>query len=102
MKHSLVTRRSLGVVFLTIAAVQVFLGFSVLQGRLGVAATLLYWAVCLLATLGAILCAMVDALRNLSESRRERRFLLEQTLREIDEERNRRKPGAGQNVSESH
>lgn len=102
MKPSLVTRRSLGVLFLSISAVQVILGFTVLQGRLGPAATLLYWACCLLATLGAILCAMVDALRNLSESKRERRVLLEQTLREIDAERNRRKSGTGQNVSESH
>jgi hypothetical protein len=102
MKPPLVTPRSLGVMFLAIAAIQLILGFTVLQGRLGAGATLLYWAFCLLATLGAILCAMVDALRNLTESRRERRVLLEQTLREIDAERNRRKSGTDREASESH
>lgn len=86
----MVTRRVAGVLFLTIAAVQVALGLTVLEDRLGALATLLYWTVCLLAALGAILCALVDALRCLGESRRERRVLLEQTLREIDDERARR------------
>jgi hypothetical protein len=89
MKPSCINRRTLGVLFLLVAITQVMLGFSVLRGQLSPGGTLLYWTGCMLATLGALLCALVDALHNLRASRRERRTLLEDTLREIDEKRSR-------------
>jgi hypothetical protein len=87
MKPSCINRRTLGALFLLVAIAQVILGFSVLRGHLSPGGTLLYWTGCMLATLGALLCALVDALHNLRASRRERRTLLEDTLREIDEKR---------------
>jgi len=102
MKNRLSTRRLLGVLFLTVATAQVVMGLTVLEARLSGFVALLYWTACLLATLGAILCALVDALHCLAESRRERRHLLEQTLKEIDEERARRSHTAGESLSESH
>ena len=94
MKPSRINRRALGAVFLLVAITQLILGFTVLRDRLSPAGTLLYWTGCMLATLGAVICALVDALQNLRESNRERRALLEGTLREIDEERSRHsKPG---------
>jgi hypothetical protein len=89
MKPSCINRRTLGVLFLLVAIAQVMLGFSVLRGQLSPGGTLLYWTGCMLATLGALLCALVYALHNLRASRRERRTLLEDTLREIDEKRSR-------------
>jgi hypothetical protein len=90
MIRSLPRRRILGVIFLAVAIGQVAAGFTVLDGKLEPLTTLLYWTACMAATLGAVLCALADALRSLVESRQERRGLLEQTLREIDEERARR------------
>lgn len=102
MKRALPARRMLGSVFLFIAMFQVGLGLTLLQDRLSAVGTLVYWTVCLLATFGAILCALLDALRNLGASRRERRALLENTLREIDEERVRRRAASGNQSPESH
>lgn len=89
MKPPRLNRRVLGTVFLLVAGAQLILGFSLLRDRFGPLGTMLYWTGCLLATLGAILCALADALHNLRESRRERRALLADTLREIDAERAR-------------
>ena len=102
MKPSLPTRRVLGVLFLAIAVIQIILGLSLLQQRLTGLGTLCYWSVCLLATFGAMVCAFLDAARHLGESRRERRQLLHQTLREIDEERARRQTGRENLDANSH
>ena len=102
MNNLLTTRRILGLVFLLIACVQVAVGLTVLKDRLGAMATLLYWVSCLLATCGALLCAMLDAMRCLGDSRREQRNMLEQTLREIDEERARRNSDSGKGLWKSH
>lgn len=89
MKPPRINRRALGALFLLVAITQIILGFTMLRDRLGPAGMLIYWTGCMLATLGALVCALVDAVNNLRESRRERRTLLEGTLREIDEERAR-------------
>ena len=81
----------MGTTLLLIAVVQIALGLTVLRERLTPLATLLYWAFCFTATFGAILCALVDAMANLRDSRRERRELLETTLREVDEAQAARK-----------
>jgi len=102
MKPWLPTRRLLGVLFLIIAATQVVLGLTAYKGSLSPLGTLLYWSACLLATFAAILCAIVDAFWCLDSSRREQRNLLEQTLRKIDEERDRRKSRPDKSLSKSH
>ncbi len=87
------TRRIMGPTFLLLAVIQIALGLTVLRDQLTPVGTLLYWSICLGATAGAILCALMDAMVNLRESRRERRDLLETTLREVDEARTARKRG---------
>jgi len=77
----------MGAAFLLIAVLQIALGLTVLRERMTSIATLLYWAMCFGATLGAVICALLDAMANLRESRRERRDLLDTTLREVDEAR---------------
>lgn len=89
VKAAIPPRRIFGVAFLTIAVLQVILGLTFLKGHFSQWGTLLYWGACLLSTLGALLCALLDALRNLAESREERRELLADTLREVDEKRSR-------------
>jgi hypothetical protein len=83
--------RLLGLLFLLVAAVMLILGETVLRNQLGPLATLLYWTLCLLATCGAIMCALMDVLRSLRDSRRDQRALLEDALHEIEAERARRK-----------
>jgi hypothetical protein len=87
MKPYIAPLRLLGMLFLAIGLAQVVVGLTLLPDKLGWGATLLYWTACCLATFAAVLCALLDALRSLGQSRRERRNLLEQTLREIDEQR---------------
>lgn len=90
MKFFLTPRRILATVFLLLAVGLLIAGETVLKGRLGPVTTLLYWLFCLLVTVTAILCALVDALRSFGQVRRDQRALLEQTLREIEAERVRR------------
>jgi len=89
-------RRVLGAGFLILAIAQVAAGFTVLHERLSPVSAALYWTVCLLATLGAMCCALLDALHQLRSSHQERRTLLEDTLREIDRERARQAEPNGQ------
>ena len=80
--------------FLGIAIVLLVLGQTLLKEQLGPITTLFYWTTCILSTLAAVICALLDALRSIGQSREERRALLEQTLREIDAERERRRKDA--------
>jgi hypothetical protein len=97
MLHKPPRRRVLGILFLASAVCMLVLGETFLTGRLGPAATLVFWTLCLLATCGAIACALLDALRAFGQSRREQRTLLEDTLHEIEAEcsRHGRAPGGG-------
>jgi hypothetical protein len=90
MKFNLTPRRMLATAFLLLAVSLLLAGETVLKDRLGPVTTLLYWLSCLLVTVAAILCALVDALRSFSQVHRDQRTLLEQTLREIEAERARR------------
>lgn len=83
-------RRVLGALFLAASIVMLILGETLLKHRLGPVATLLYWTTCLLATLGAIICALVDLSRSVRESRAEHRAMLEQAIHDIEAERARR------------
>ena len=83
MNYATVSCRILGGLCLLIATGLLVAGETFLRGRLGPLATLIYWSSALLAISAAIVCALVDMLRALGESRRERRALVENTLREI-------------------
>ena len=83
-------RRVLGTLFLATAIIMILLGETVLQHRLGPLGTLVYWTTCLLATLGAIVCALLDLSRSMRQSRAEQRQMLEQAIRDIEADRARR------------
>jgi len=87
-------RRVAGTIFLGISILLLALGETVLRYRLTPIATLVYWTACLLATFGAILCALLDLGHSFRQSHDEQRALLEGTLREIESERARRKSSA--------
>ncbi len=87
------TRRLLGALFLLLAVAMLLAGETLLKQRLGPLATLLYWTAAIVATLAAIFCALLDLGRSMRDSHREQREMIEQTLHEIEAERNRRRPG---------
>lgn len=91
MKRFWNKRRVAGTIFLGISILLLALGETVFKHQLTPVATLVYWTACLLATLGAILCALLDLGRSFRQSHDEQRALLEGTLREIEAERARRK-----------
>lgn len=84
-------RRVAGTVFLGIAVVLLVLGETIFKHRLGPVATLVYWTSCLFATMAAIICALLDLGSSVRQSHDEQRELLEHTLRDIEDERARRK-----------
>jgi hypothetical protein len=101
MNHPINLRRLLGTVFLLAAFLMLVAGLTVLRSVFGPAAMLAYWAICMLLTCGAILCAVADAFRSLAQSRCEQRTLLEGTLREIEAGRDRSREGVGQSAPET-
>lgn len=89
-------RRVLGTLFLATAILMLLLGETFLKHRLSPIATLVYWTGCTLATLCAILCALLDLGSSMRQSRIERRKMLEETIHDIEAERARRQK-AGRN-----
>ena len=87
-------RRVFAAVFLFLAAAMVILGETFIKQRLSPFGTLLYWTACLFATVAAILCALLDLGRSVRESHQKQRELLEETVREINAERERRNPAS--------
>jgi len=94
-------RRVLGTLLLAVAIVMLLVGETLLKHRLGPLATLTYWTSCVLATLAAILCAMLDLGRSLRQSSTEQRQMLEQTIRDIEAERARREQAGRTSPPES-
>jgi hypothetical protein len=84
-------RRVLGTLFLATSLLMLILGETWLKHRLGPIATLVYWTSCTLATLCAILCALLDLGSSLRQSRIEQRKMLEETVHDIEAERDRRR-----------
>lgn len=84
-------RRVFGSLFLAIAVLLLILGETFFKHRLGPVATLGYWTACLFATLGAILCSLVDVSLSLRQSRTDRHQLLAETLRNVEAEHERHK-----------
>ncbi len=87
-----VRRRWIGGIALGLAIVMLVLGQTLLRNRLPAVWYLVYWAVCLVLTATAMIVALADA-RDLARGTvREQRDLLENTLKDVEEEaRNRRK-----------
>ncbi len=79
-------RRWFGGVALGAALLLLILGQTVLQKSLNGLAFLLYWLLCLVLTGIAVLVALVDARAVRLELKREKRELLEQTVKEIQDE----------------
>jgi hypothetical protein len=79
-------RRWLGMFCLVVASGLLIWGQTIFAPYLKGVAFMLYWAICLLFTLGAIVIALIDirALRRRTSD--ERRELLERTLNEIEGE----------------
>ena len=94
MKGTLQTRRRvLGAVVLTLAALMLVLGETVLNQRLSAAVFIVYWLVCFLLTMTAIVVAFADVKDLQRKAGREQRDLLEGTLDKIEEEARGRRHG---------
>jgi hypothetical protein len=90
MKGIINRRRLLATLLLVTAITMIVAGETIFKHRHGPVATLVYWTGCLLATLGAACYAMLDLIHSARESRTKQRAMLEQTLHEIEAERDRR------------
>ncbi len=84
-------RRWFGGAVLGIALLMLLAGQTVLQGRLAGMGFFLYWLTCLCLTGLAVLVALADARASRAELRREKRELLEQTIKQIQDEASARK-----------
>ena len=92
-------RRWIGGIALAVAAGMLVAGETVFKGRLGPAGFLLFWMVCFLLTLAAMVIAFLDARSLQAETRREHRDLLESTIQEIETEakaKKQKRDGNGQ------
>ncbi len=79
-------RRWFGGVVLGTALLMLILGQTVLQGTLRGIGFLIYWLLCLALTGVAVLVALVDARAVRIDLKREKRDLLEQTVKDIQAE----------------
>ena len=86
------SRRRFGTLCLGGAGALLLAGQTVLKDHLGGGGFVIYWLVCLILTLLAMLAALADALSIRAENRESQRALIESTLREI-ETRKSRAPG---------
>ena len=79
-------RRWLGMFCLAVAAGLLIWGQTVFAPYLKGVAFMLYWAICLLFTLGAIVIALIDIRALRRRTSQERRVLLEKALAEFEPE----------------
>ena len=94
MKGTLQTRRRIfGAIALTLAGLMLIIGETVLKKRLDAEALIVYWIVCFLLTMTAIVVAFADVKDLTRKAGREQRELLEGTLDKIEEESRARKRG---------
>ena len=82
-------RRLVGTIFLGIAVLMVVVGEFALHGA-DPYLQITYWFICFLFTGAAMLVAVVDLLVVRTQSRQQRRELLEATIREVEEEQRQR------------
>ena len=91
LSKSRLRRRWIGGVALALSVGFLILGQTTLKGRLTAGGFLLYWLVCFLLTITAIVVAFLDV-RDLGRTTvHEHRDLLDKTLQEIETESKRRK-----------
>ena len=84
-------RRIFGAVCLALALVMLIAGETVLQNRLSPVGFVVFWLGCMVFTAMAIGAALVDLFRVRTENRDAQRALIEETLREVEREKLRRK-----------
>ena len=84
-------RRLFGTICIVVAIGMLIGGQTFLKDRLSPLATLCYWLGCFLITSLAACVALVDALRIQSERRKAQRQLIEETIAEIEREKQSRK-----------
>lgn len=85
-------RRWLGMFCLVVASGLLIWGQTVFAPYLKGVAFMLYWAICLFFTLGAIIIALIDIRAVRRRTTLERRELIEKTLAEIEAESHRPAP----------
>jgi membrane protein required for beta-lactamase induction len=85
--------RLLGAIFLLIALVMLVVGETLLKGRLGNLGFVLYWLICAAFTLSAGSVALVDMAAVRKRLRQEQRKLIEDTLRDMPDEKNESRRG---------
>lgn len=79
-------RRWFGALVLVLALAMLVLGETVLKGKMGDVAFLLYWLICFVFTALAIVVAFRDVKAVQHEVRSEQRTLLESALKDIESE----------------
>lgn len=79
-------RRWVGALALLAALVMLIAGETVLKGRLGAMAFLVYWMACFAFTGLALLMALIDMRAVQNRTRQEQRKLVESTLKEIQDQ----------------
>ena len=92
-------RRWFGAIVLGVALLMLILGETMLKGRMGDTAFVLYWLICFVLTGAAIVVAFRDVKAVQNEVRSEQRTLLESTLKEIESEARNRRGRTKQNGS---
>jgi len=83
-------RRWFGAVCLVSAILMLVAGETILHERLSGVGLIVYWLGCLVWTALAAMTALVDAARVREEQRQEQRALIENTLRQIEQEKRSR------------
>ena len=78
------TRRIIGTISIAIAIAMLVIGETVLKSRLTGIPILCYWMTCFIFTAIAAGAALIDAARVRSESREEKRALIEKTIKGIE------------------
>ena len=78
-------RRWLGLLFLSLAFGMLIWGQTVLRDRLHKVAFLIYWAICFLFTLAAIVTALLDVRATRKRAQVEHNELVRRTLEELEQ-----------------
>ena len=79
-------RRWFGLLFLALAFGMLIWGEIVLRDKLHGIAYLIYWAICFVFTLAAIITALLDMRATRKRARAEHNALLEKTLKQLEAE----------------
>lgn len=84
-------RRRFGLICIALAVIMLIAGETVLKSRLTGGLLLCYWMGCFVLTVVAAGVAILDAARMRSELREQQRSLIEETLRDVEREKQARK-----------